>query len=441
MKNSMKHQARRLRRYRRYSFALLFVAAAIIVAAVKPSDRGAPYDKYFTGLNRELSANGPGRPAAILDLDRMDRNLDLMKKGVGDPRKFRLVVESLPSIPLIRYICGKMDTKRLMVFHQPDLNFLAEKIGGGYDILLGKPMPVRAVREFYATLRAANGFNPATDIQWLVDTPARMTEYDAFAREKKIKMRISIEIDVGLHRGGVISLDDLDAMLAVIAGSGGRLTYSGFMGYDVHVGAAPALFRTRDGAVRSAFEKMLARYRSFYDRGRAKYPDLFTGDLTFNSGGSTTYPLLAGTGPVNDIAAGSALVKPSDFDTPLLEKHEAAFFIATPVLKSLRGTTIPYLELLSIPTRLWNKNRQRTYIIYGGGWRAAYISPAGLEDNPIYPFSTNQAFVNGSDRTALSVDDYVFLRPTQSEGVMREFGDILVIRGGKITERWPAFPE
>ena len=437
----MKHLDSRLRRYRRNSILLLLVAAAIIVAAVKPSDRGAAYEPYFSSLNRELRAAGPGRPVMLLDLDRLDRNLGILKKKIREPQKFRLVVKSLPSMHLVRYVCGKMDTKRLMVFHQPDLNYLAEKIGGGYDILLGKPMPVRAVREFYRTVRAAGGFNPAADIQWLADTPARLIQYRDLAAEKNIKMRVSIEIDVGLHRGGAASFEDLDAMLGVIAGSGGRLSLSGFMGYDVHAGSAPALFRSKEGAVRSAFGKMLARYRSFYDHGRAKYPGLFTGDLTFNSGGSHTYPLFDGSGPVNDIAAGSGLVKPSDFDSLLLKDHEPALFIAAPVLKSLRGTTIPYLEWLSGPMRLWNPNRQRTYFIYGGGWRAAYRSPAGLEDNDIYGFSTNQAFINGSDRTALSVDDYVFFRPSQSEGIMREFGDIIAVRKGKIAERWPAFPE
>ena len=84
---------------------------------------------------------------------------------------------------------------------------------------------------------------------------------------------------------------------------------------------------------------------------------------------------------------------------------------------------------------------QRTYFIYGGEWRAAYRSPAGLQANALYGKSTNQAMVNGSDRTGLAVDDCIFLRPAQSEGIMREFGDIVLVRGGKIADRWKAFPQ
>ena len=37
---------------------------------------------------------------------------------------------------------------------------------------------------------------------------------------------------------------------------------------------------------------------------------------------------------------------------------------------------------------------------------------------------SNQEMMNGPDHTAVEVDDYVFLRPTQSESVMLQFGDL-----------------
>ena len=41
----------------------------------------------------------------------------------------------------------------------------------------------------------------------------------------------------------------------------------------------------------------------------------------------------------------------------------------------------------------------------------------------------------------LGIDDYVFLRPTQSEAVMLQFGDLQVVRGGQIVDRWPVFTQ
>ncbi len=70
-----------------------------------------------------------------------------------------------------------------------------------------------------------------------------------------------------------------------------------------------------------------------------------------------------------------------------------------------------------------------------------YYSLGGLVENIIYGFSTNQAIVNGSRSTALHVDDYIFLLPTQSEAIMREFGDVVMIRNGKIVGRYLALPQ
>ena len=45
--------------------------------------------------------------------------------------------------------------------------------------------------------------------------------------------------------------------------------------------------------------------------------------------------------------------------------------------------------------------------------------------------------VNASDRVNLAVGDFVFLRPRQSEALFLQFGDLLGIRNGAISERWP----
>jgi D-serine deaminase-like pyridoxal phosphate-dependent protein len=49
--------------------------------------------------------------------------------------------------------------------------------------------------------------------------------------------------------------------------------------------------------------------------------------------------------------------------------------------------------------------------------------------------------LNAPADIAIDVDDYVFLRPTQSESVMLQFGDLLVLRRGEIVHRWPVFSQ
>jgi D-serine deaminase-like pyridoxal phosphate-dependent protein len=55
--------------------------------------------------------------------------------------------------------------------------------------------------------------------------------------------------------------------------------------------------------------------------------------------------------------------------------------------------------------------------------------------------STNQEPVSTSESVDLKVDDYMFLRPTQSEHVMLQFGDLLVVKDSAIANQWPVFQE
>ncbi len=50
---------------------------------------------------------------------------------------------------------------------------------------------------------------------------------------------------------------------------------------------------------------------------------------------------------MNDIAAGSCVVKPSTFDFFTLDTHIPALFIAAPILKKINSYEVPFLELFN----------------------------------------------------------------------------------------------
>lgn len=50
-------------------------------------------------------------------------------------------------------------------------------------------------------------------MQWLIDTPERLEEYRQLAERLNRRMRINVEIDVGLHRGGVQDTATLERIL------------------------------------------------------------------------------------------------------------------------------------------------------------------------------------------------------------------------------------
>jgi D-serine deaminase-like pyridoxal phosphate-dependent protein len=414
----------------------LVVAAGVaaILYAVRPRDDGGAYDPYFRALNEMLKREGPARPVLLLDLDRLDRNIAVLRESIRAPKHFRVVDKSLPSIPLLRYVFEHADTSRVMSFHQPFLSQVAAELPNS-DVLLGKPMPVKSAAEFYATLRGP--FDPERQLQWLIDTPERLDEYRALAERLQRRLRINVEIDVGLHRGGVADTATLERVLALIAADPARLELAGFMGYDPHVAKVPSWARSRASLIRD----VRATYRGYVDYVRARYPQLWNDRMTLNGAGSPTYRLYEDDTLLNDLSVGSALVKPTDFDIDTLVPHVPALFIATPVLKAGAGARLPGLDWLSRVLDWWNPNLARTFFLYGGYWMAHPVAPAGLHNNALFGRSSNQEMLNGSARVELGVDDYVFLRPTQSEAVMLQFGDLLVVRGAKIVDRWPVFTQ
>ncbi len=162
--------------------------------------------------------------------------------------------------------------------------------------------------------------------------------------------------------------------------------------------------------------------------------------LTLNGAGSPTYRLHGADSPLTEVAVGSALLKPTDFDLDLLADFEPAAFIATPVLKAIDGLHLPGPDWAGRAWAAWDPNRRRSFFIYGGKWMARCASPAGLADNALYGSSSNQALLNASAAVDLAVDDHVFLRPTQSEAVLLQFGELLAVRGARIEARWPVLP-
>ena len=407
------------------------VAAATAGAVLlwKPEDRGAPHDDYFARLNSLLKAQGPGRPVMLLDLDRVNHNIDILANSVGPDRVYRVVVKSLPSVPLLRHIMDRAETRALMVFHQPFLNTIAEAFPDS-DVLMGKPMPVAAARTFYRTL-GDTAFDPRRQLQWLVDTPQRLAEYQALARQLGARLRINVEIDVGLHRGGVEDPAAFAAMLDTMDADPEHLSFAGVMGYEPHLTGLSA------GLDHPAVRKVLAAYQGFVGQIRSRGMDPST--LTLNGAGSHTLRIYENDRTMNDLAAGSGVVKPTDFDTYHLADNLPAAFIATPVLKTYGHLYLPGEPRIAGMLEWWDPNRRRIHYIYGGYWKARYVSPSGVPE-PIY-HSTNQEPFTTSPAGALAVGDYAFLRPTQSERVMLQFSDLLMVRDGQLVDRWPVFQE
>lgn len=416
------------------------IAAGALIGSgawLRPTAQAEPHSRYFADMQELLQRDGPGTACLILDLDRLNHNLIALREQMPTGKHYRLVSKSLPCRALIEQVLVTMHSQRIMCFHQPFANRLARDFPDS-DLLLGKPMTVQAAERFYQRLYTGR-FDPQRQLQWLVDTPARLAAYAELARAQNLRMRIGIEIDVGLHRGGVDNDSDFVAMLRILRDNSRRLRLSGLMGYDPHVVKLPGLLGSPETLQQHANE----RYRHYIRLLRREAPDLLTLQqdlpMVFNGAGSPNFVLHDERAPTNDLAVGSALVKPSDFDLPTLEAFRPALWIATPVLKSATGPELPGIEWAQRPARLWNPNLARSHFIDGGNWKADAHSPAGLAPNRLFGRSSNQEMLNSAPAAGLSPGDWVFLRPRQSEALMLRFGPLRVIQAGNLVDHWPVF--
>jgi len=410
------------------------LAVAGIVAS-KPSRVGGPHNDYFKNLSNELAANDLFKPKMLIDLDLADQNIANMQAMLNPNAGHRIPVKSLPSIEFVDYVMQRSNTNRLMVFHQPFLNLITERFPDS-DLLFGKPMPVGLVRKFYQTFDGSSGFDSSTQLQWLVDTQERLDQYLALAKELNQKMRINVEIDVGLHRGGLLEPESLISLLDTIDANASLLEFSGFMGYDPHVVKLPSIVKSVD----DAYSESQAIYQAFIDVVRSHKSNINIESLTLNGSGSPTLALHTKNTVCNDLTAGSCIVKPTDFDIATLEGMIPSSFISTPVLKQFDGILLPSAEKFAGVIEAWDPNTEQTLAIYGGKWKADYVSPPGISNNEIIGLSTNQQVISASNLVDLKPDDFVFLRPHQSEFVFLQFGDMRTIRNGKLTgDVWPVF--
>ncbi len=402
---------------------------------LRRDDEGGAHSEYFRSVQNALAEAGLYRPTLVLDYQRLQHNIARLKAHLPESMAYRAVAKSLPAIDLLNTIGDATGSQRLMLFHQPFLNHVAQRMPDA-TVLVGKPMPAVAAQQFY--LQHGNpAFDPATQIEWLVDSPERLRQYRELATGLGKPMRINLELDVGLHRGGFSDATEIAKAITVLDGDK-HLSFSGLMGYEAHISKMPGIV----GGPEKAFAAAMKKYDAAVNAAKQVLGGRFNPDqLTLNAGGSSTYQMYSGRESCNELSMGSGLVKPSDFDVHTLEDHLPAAFIGTPVLKTADGVTVPGLEGASPVWKLLNPNRSKSWFVYGGFWKASPVSPPGLEHNEIYGRSTNQEMLNGSDSVDLRVDEFVFYRPHQSEFVFLQFGDIAVYENGHIIGSWPVFAQ
>lgn len=106
-----------------------------------------------------------------------------------------------------------------------------------------------------------------------------------------------------------------------------------------------------------------------------------------------------------------------------------------PVLKVLPFTQLPSMAVLDkLP------HKCKALFIYGGYWMANYVYPDQAHTHVLYGRSSNQELINVPKNCDTQVDDFVFLRPTQSEAIIPQFSNLMLYKKNRF-ESWQTFRE
>ena len=374
-------------------------------------------------LSAALDEAGEHHPVLVIDAERLDANADALA-AMLEGKRLRLVDKSLPCADLLARIAERTGANAFMSFHAPYLIQTARAFPDS-DILLGKPLPAAAIDAVYGAL-SQSPFDPQGQIIWLADTPQRVADYAARARALGTRPKLALEIDVGLRRGGAGDAGAFDVLLDAVEAEQDAVRLAGLMGYDAQAAKAPLSSPAR------AVAQSDQVYRGFAERARER--GLLGEDAILNGAGSPTAPLHGNT-VINDVSIGSAFVKPTDFDLPQLDALRPAAFIATPILKRLPGVRVPFVERI---TNAFSGGRD-TVFLYGGRWMAQPVWPDAMRENALYGLSSNQQMMTLPRSDPAGPGDWAFLRPTQSEAVLAQFGRPRLIEDDAVTRRWDVY--
>ncbi|HEY1957613.1 MAG TPA: alanine racemase [Polyangiaceae bacterium] len=405
-----------------------------------PLAPGLPDGDYFRQLGADLTAAGFGTPQIVIDLDRLDANADAIVGEIGSDR-YRIVEKSLPSLDLLGYISKRTGVERFLLLHLPFLPALLAAFPTA-QVLVGKNQPIAAVKSFFDGLASdADRADAAARVQFLVDGSARLGELVALATAMSLVLQVGIELDVGLHRGGVRRPSDLPPVLAGFAAHADRVRFIGILGYDGHIIGAPAAPGLEKKSVVAAYQSVEATFRASVDIIQSQFPSLWRSDLVFNSGGTNTFPLHHG-GVVNDVATGGGMLRPNSYSDMFTGALQPALFLAAPVIARFDAVELPFVDDVGQSVEDGNQS----FSMYGGGWAAVFVWPRNCSLAPLVNdpenmnLVPNQTLVVAPGDITIAPGDWIFHQPRVADAIF-QFENILLVRGGRLQpETFRAYP-
>jgi D-serine deaminase-like pyridoxal phosphate-dependent protein len=380
------------------------------------------YERYRRAL-------GDARlPAAIVDLDAVERNVDRLLAPVRAHRKaLRVATKSLRCPALVAHIVarGGESMRGLMTYDAMETAFLAEY--GERDLLLAYPVASASDARLLADVNASRARAAV-----VVDDEAHVTLLSEAAREANATIPLVVEVDLsyrplgaalhlGVRRSPLRTVDDVTRIARAIERADG-VSFLGIMGYEAHiagVGDANPAARLASAAKRA----MKVRARAHVEATRRALDDALHPTL-FNGGGSGSIVWSSAEPWLTEVTAGSGFVDSHLFDHFRDVPLEPAIFFA------LRVVRLPAPGFATC---------------HGGGFIASGQAGADRLPLPALPEGLALLPLEGAGEVqtplvvpkglSLAIGDPVFFRHAKAGELAEHFDDYLFVRGDRVVSR------
>jgi D-serine deaminase-like pyridoxal phosphate-dependent protein len=370
-------------------------------------------------------------PAALIDLDALERNVDRIRDAAASSGKHvRVASKSIRHRGLLRRVLerGGDRFQGLLCYSAEEAAWLASE---GFDDLLVAYPTVQAG----ALDRAAALIARGKTIRMVVDCPDHLEALAAAARRAGTTIEAVVDLDVSLHvlgerglhlgvrRSPLRTPEDV-AALARVAKSIDAVRIVGLMGYEAHVAGLPDASEhagaARNAAIRALKKIAIPAVAALRAKALRALRDAGT-DITLVNGGGTGSVGSTGADPaVTEIAVGSGFLCSHLFDGYAGVTLEPAQFFA--------------LEVARIP------DREHVTCAGGGYVASGWPAPDRLPE-PWLPRGLSWLSIEGAGEVqsplrlgrgvehAPRVGDPVVFRPAKAGEIAERFAEYLLVRG------------
>lgn len=383
---------------------------------------------------RDLLRDEP-LPAAIVDLDAVDRNLAVLLGKLADGPTLRLASKSVRVPAVLRHLLDRDPrVQGVMTWSAPEAKLLADR--GFTDLLNGYPVGRAHDAAIFAELAGRDAVRAVA----MVDADDHLGLLSLAATERGVTIPVCLDVDVSLRLlGGAVHLGvrrsplrDADSVLALarrIRNTPG-VELVGVMAYEAQVAGLPD--RAPGQSLQAPVYRLIkARSRTLAARRRAAVRDALAADgfalNLINGGGTGSIEATSSDGSCTEVTAGSGFYAPTLFEGYDGLALEPAAFFALPVVRTSDPDHVTCGFGGFVASGPTDASRSPSVHLPRG------LSILGMEG-----FGEVQTPLKiGAGAPPLRLGDPVICRHAKAGELMEHAAEVLLVRDGAIVERAP----